>query len=127
MSKLRSVNLLPNISPGPIPEKANADLANGNSIHYDNLVNYLPEVLDSAKQNFERFFDLRPGTSTQEQIDRSSLGVTGWSSADVRENQSVAQDRAHREAHDERGGGGCCAFGAQKVHGATEQNAQSPS
>ena len=68
-----------------------------------------------AKQNFERFFDLRPGTSTQEQIDRSSLGATGWSSAGVRENQSVAQDRAHQEAHDELGGGGCFAFGAQTI------------
>ena len=67
--------LSPNISPGPIPEKANADMAIGNSIDCDNLVNCIPDVLNSAKQNFERFFDLRPVTSTQEQIDRSSLGV----------------------------------------------------
>ena len=34
--------MLPSISPGPIPEKANAELATGSSIHCDDLVNYLP-------------------------------------------------------------------------------------
>ena len=42
----------------------------------------------------------------------------------MRKNQSVAQYRAHREAHDEFAGGGCWAFGAQNVNGAIEQNAQ---
>ena len=43
-----------------------------------------------AKQNYERFFDMRPGTSTQQQIDRSSLTVDGWVATDVRENQGVS-------------------------------------
>ena len=30
-----------------------------------------------AKQNYERFFDTRRGTSTQQQVDRSSLTVAG--------------------------------------------------
>ena len=66
-----------NISPEPIPEKANQNMAIGNSIDCDNSVKYFPDVLKTAKQNYERVFDMRPGTSTQEQIDRSSLTVTG--------------------------------------------------
>ena len=78
-----------NISPGQIPEKTNQNMAIGNSIDCDNSVKYLPDVLNMAKRNFERFFDMRPGASTQEQIDRSSFTVTGWAAVDVRENQGV--------------------------------------
>ena len=52
-----------NISLGPIPEKANQSMATRNSIDYDNTVKYLPDVLNLAKRNFERFFDIRPNTS----------------------------------------------------------------
>ena len=101
-SKLPSVTQ--NISPGPIPEKADQNMAIGNSIDCDNSVKYLPDFLDRAKQNFERLFDMRPGTCTQERIDRSSLTVTGWAAENVRELQGVAQDRAHREAREEFAG-----------------------
>ena len=77
---------IPNILPGPIPEKANADMVIGNSVDCDNLVKYLPDVLSPAKQNYERFFGMRPDTSAQEQIDRRSLMVTDWAAANVREN-----------------------------------------
>ena len=62
----------------------------GNSIDCDNSVKSLPDVLNLAKRNFERFFDMRPGTITQEQIDRSSLTVTGWAASDEREHRGVA-------------------------------------
>ena len=42
----------------------------------------------------------------------------------MRENQGVAQDRAHREAQEEFAGGRCWAFGAQNVYGAAVQSAQ---
>ena len=116
--------MLPNISPGPIPDKANADMAIGNSVDCDNLVQYFPDVLSSAKQNFEGFFDLRPGTSTQDQADCSSLGVAVGASANVCENQSVAQYRAYREVHDEFGGGGCCALGTHNFYSENVQVAK---
>ena len=56
-AKLPSGSMLLNISLGPILVKANVELATGISIHADDLIQYLPEVLDSAKLSFVRFFD----------------------------------------------------------------------
>ena len=50
--------------------------------------------------------------------------VAGWAAADVRENQSIPRDRAHREAQEESVGGGCWASGSQNIDGAAGQNAQ---
>ena len=80
-------------------------MANGNIIMCDDLTEYLPEVLNIAKENYEQFFDKRPGTSNQQQIDRSSLTAAGWAACDVWDYQSIPRDWALREAQDESVGG----------------------
>ena len=119
------------ISPGPIPEKADQKTAHGNVIMCDDHSEYRPEVLNIAKKNYEQLFDVNPDTSTQQQIDRSSLTVPVWLACDIREYQSIAQDRAHRDAREEAArsqeksvGGGCWAFGSQNGRGAVDQNVQ---
>ena len=91
-----------NISHGsiPIPEKADHNMANHNVIMCDDHSKYLPDILDIAKKNYERFFDMKPGIITQKQISRLSLTVAGWAACDVRDYQSVVQDREHREAQE---------------------------
>ena len=41
-----------NISPGPIPKKADQNIAIGNNIACDDLTEYFPKVLNMAKENF---------------------------------------------------------------------------
>ena len=82
------------ISPARIPEKANQDMAIGNKIECDDFTEYLPEVLNMAKENYEGFFDVRRGTSTQQQIDRSSLIVAGLAAADVRDRR-ISREIVH--------------------------------
>ena len=39
---------------------------------------YLPQVLQRAMRNFEKFYGLEQGASNEELIDQHSLTVVGW-------------------------------------------------
>ena len=49
------------------------------------LTDYLPHVLDSAKQNYAKSFRMDPDLVTQHMVEGTSLRVTGWATASVRD------------------------------------------
>ena len=66
-----------------IPKNADQNMAIGNNIACNDFTEYLPEVLNMAEDNYDRFSDMSVGTSSQQQIYRSSLTVAGWVACDV--------------------------------------------
>ena len=59
---------------------------------------YQPAILHRAKKNFEKFYELEPGSATEDWIELHALGVMGWSTA------YVADYRFNREGHSLIGG-----------------------
>ena len=59
--------------------------------------------------NFEKFYDLKQGASSEEWIGQHSLTVVGWATACVADYEEIKRSRASKQSHTLVGG--CMGFG----------------
>ena len=79
---------------------------------------FRPEVLEAARQNYAKFYDVDVSTVDEAAVGATSLGVAGWSDP-----RTVVRD--YDSIDDEREARGCCAFGdLHEVDDVGEHNSQ---
>ena len=65
---------------------------------------YLPEVLERACLNLEKFYRMKPNTATEEMINtKTNLTVAGWADSYIEDWDVIDNDRKNREAAESAG------------------------